>query len=59
MQEGREVKEGWKPVSLEMVCVWAILFKLNQDACTLGIEANKELGTLFYFFLLQTFIRIH
>lgn len=25
----REVKEGWETVFLEMVCVWAILFKLN------------------------------
>lgn len=56
MQERRgRLMKGGKQSPQKCLCVWAILFKLNQDVCTLGIESNKELGALFYFFLLQTF----
>lgn len=43
----REVKEGRKTVSSETVCVWAILFKLNENVCTPGTEPNKEPGDCF------------
>lgn len=56
MQERRgRLMKGGKQSPQKWLCVWAILFNLNQDVFILGIESNKELRTLFYFFLLQTF----